>query len=358
MISIPKYMKTKNKIYNLLLEFVESDSCDDYNFYAILTKNIDIELKSFLSLLSKVSKNHHRTPIFNQKIKQILIYLANNITKYFSNSEIFDIFKSNKQILYILFQNHILNANEYVSQSILSNPKLSHFFYPEIQKFINEEDKEKLKNELQLENDSTLSPFEAKRQNGENDLYICSLIRNDSIEEFVSYINRANISVSSQINSSFFETNSFLLKKETVSLIEYSAFFGSIQIFQFLVLNEVDLTDDLWLYAIHGKNSEIIHYLESLHIEPKDKTYNECLKESIKCHHNEIAEYIQNNLLTEINTTHDNIKRWGIQFYNYKYIPKIIENNYSFFYFSLYNYDTLVKLYIEEEKDEIEKKII
>ena len=353
---IPNYIKAKNKIYNLLLEFLESDDDDDFDFTAVLTNNIDVELKYFLSLLSKITKNHHRTPIFNKKINQILNYLSNYITKYLSNSEIFDIFKSNKQILYILFQNHILVSDEYVSQSILSNHILSHFFYPEIQKFINKEDKEKLKNDLQLQNDDAISSFEIKRQIGENDSYICQLIRNDSIEEFVSYKNRTNMNISSIINPSYYETNSFLLKKETISLIEYSAFFGSIQIFQYIALNNGDFTNDLWLCAIHGKNAEIIHHLESLHIEPKDKTYNECLKESIKCHHNEIAEYIQNNLLNEKNNTSDDVIKWGIQFFNYKYIHKIIVNSYSFFYFSLYNYDTIVNLYINKKKNEIEKK--
>ena len=75
-------------------------------------------------------------------------------------------------------------------------------------------------------------------------------------EELIKLFNGFN-----KISSSFYETNSFLLKKKTISLIEYSAFFGSIQIFQFLVFNNVDLNDDLWFYAIHGKNAEIIYDL-------------------------------------------------------------------------------------------------
>ena len=76
--------------------------------------------------------------------------------------------------------------------------------------------------------------FEEKRQKGENDSYLCELIRTDSIEDFISYVNQKNISLSSKIKSSIFETNSFLVEKEP-SLIEYTAFFGSIQIFQYLL---------------------------------------------------------------------------------------------------------------------------
>ena len=61
---------------------------------------------------------------------------------------------------------------------------------------------------------------------------------------------------------SIFETNSFLLEREETSLIEYAAFFGSIQIVKYLDLNGVDLSDSLMLFAIHGKNVELNNFLE------------------------------------------------------------------------------------------------
>ena len=99
-------------------------------------------------------------------------------------------------------------------------------------------------------------------------------------------------------NISIFETNPFLIKRKA-SLIEYAAFFGSIQIFKYLQLNNVELTPSLWLYAIHCNNPEIIHLLEENHVIPEDKSYFECYKESIKCHHNNIANYIKDNLIDE-----------------------------------------------------------
>lgn len=115
--------------------------------------------------------------------------------------------------------------------------------------------------------------FEENRRKGENDSYICQLIRNDSIEEFVSYTNRMNYSLTkSIIPSSIFETNSFLINK-TTSLIKYAAFFGSIQIFQYLLLNGVELRPKLWLYAIYGRNAEIIHLIEVNHVQPNDEKY-------------------------------------------------------------------------------------
>ena len=118
------------------------------------------------------------------------------------------------------------------------------------------------------------------------------MIRADSIDDFIIYVNRYNISLSSTINSSIFETNSFLLKNKKTTLIEYAAFFGSIQIFQYLRLNNVILSKRLWLYSIHGKNWELIHLLEECRVRPENGTFIKCLQESIKCHHNDIANYI------------------------------------------------------------------
>ena len=129
-------------------------------------------------------------------------------------------------------------------------------------------------------------------------MYISKLIREDLIEEFDEHITKANLSLNIKIAESIFETHPLLVEKQA-TLIEYAAFFGSIQIFNYLRMNNVKLTPSLWIYAIHGRNSEIIHILEDNHVKPEDTTFTECLVESIKCHHNEIAEYIENFLMQQ-----------------------------------------------------------
>lgn len=53
-------------------------------------------------------------------------------------------------------------------------------------------------------------------------------------------------------------------------------------------------------YHLHcGQNLEIIHILENKKVQPEDETYDEIYKESIKCHHNNIANYIKENLLKQ-----------------------------------------------------------
>ena len=169
-----------------------------------------------------------------------------------------------------------------------------------------------------------------------------------------------------EISSSFFETNSFLLNYASVSLIEYSAFYGSIQIFQYLILNNAELTSSLWLFSIHGKNAEIIHLLEENHIKPKDETFKECYIESIKCHHNEIAKYIENNLLDQdfvmknidIINDDDNILLNYFRYYNFDLLPNNCSPQIILAFLIKFNYFETVKKFIAKGKIDLNKKII
>ena len=82
------------------------------------------------------------------------------------------------------------------------------------------------------------------------------------------------------------------------SLIEYSAFFGSIQIFQYLFINNVAIEEQkLSLYSIHSNRADMIHLFESYGILKTEEIIEGYFLESIKCHHKQISEYIANNLI-------------------------------------------------------------
>ena len=119
--------------------------------------------------------------------------------------------------------------------------------------------------------DMSLDDFKLNQKNGENEKLICYYMRNDMVEDFIRLINQTNLSLETTIDESIFETNAFLIDKEP-TLIEYATFFGSLQIVKYLQLNNIKLTSSLWMYAIHGRNAEIIHLLEENHVQPKDKT--------------------------------------------------------------------------------------
>ncbi|KAK8875640.1 hypothetical protein M9Y10_005812 [Tritrichomonas musculus] len=154
-----------------------------------------------------------------------------------------------------------------------------------------------------------------KRKCGENDSYIAMLIRNDYVEEFIKYINQTNYDLNSQINKSDFETNPFLNNRDP-TLIEYAAFFGSIQIFQFLIKNNVKLVPSLWFYAIHGRNPDIIHILEGNNVKLNEKAYEFCIKYAIKCHHNDLARYLLDQKNQNICYFH-----YCLKFNNYEMMP-------------------------------------
>ena len=198
--------------------------------------------------------------------------------------------------------------------------------------------------------------FYEKRKRGENDGFICSLIQKDSIDNFIIYVNKNLISLNSIIKPSNYETNNFLFKNNNITLIEYATFFGSIQIFNYLRLNKVELTPSLWLYAIHSKNADIIHLLEENQIKPKNDSYNKCLIESIKCHHNDIANYIQNQYLLEDSTC--NVLVDCLKYYNFHFTEKNLINESSFVYLCEYDYRMLVNIFLKETDVDINMKII
>ena len=353
-----EYLKEKKEIYDILLKFLNCEGDEEYNvqnLFDILQKqNIlksKVEMTNFFRLLVKISNNYHRSPEFLQKIKQILQNFIGFMKNSYTHTELFNIFKSNKPITLFLIKNQIIDINKEIVKEIIfrsqeTNTKYHHFFYPEIKKFLETQELENLEQELKETDQNIMENFDLKREKGENESFICELIRNDSIEEFVIHVNQTNLSLlSTIIKPSIFETNSFLCKNNP-SLIEYAAFFSSIQIFQYLKFNNVEMKPSLWLYTIHGKNAEIIHLLEENSVQIPDNSYQTCLNESVKCHHNEFAKYFQDNFLNENEIDY----KYEFKFFNYELIPSELRSNSTFYYLCSYDYQEMIKLYLKQNE--------
>ena len=365
-LAIQKYVNQKKEIHNLLLNFIENSGVNDTDFQNLIdlinTQNYEEnreELEHFLRLISKIAKNHHRDTDFFKKTEKILLHLENVIKQTFSISEIFKIFKSNKLIILSLIKSKIIALDEEIVKLILEEKNnYCHFFFPEIKSLMGEEKVKQIESEI-----SNIDNFEEKRQIGENDSVICSLIRNDSLDDFISHVTNSNLSIESEIQPSFFETNSFLLKQKKTTLIEYAAFFGSIQIFQYLLLNKVEPTASLMQYAIHSKNGELIHLLEEkVKINP-----NECFVESIKCHHNDIATYIKDNFLESVKECVDIIIGDTIKtkipiafiYYNFEFFPLELDSiEYPFSFMYKYKYIEFLKRYLGKYNIDMNKFLI
>lgn len=176
-----------------------------------------------------------------------------------------------------------------------------------------------------------------------------------------SYITHNNINLSSHIPPSIFETNSFLIGISP-QLIEYAAFYGSIEIFNYLRFYNCPANPELMLYAIHSNNAELISLIDKEKVEPDEEEY---LKEFIKCHHNEIALYFKQKILSQNNLNskqlfefNDMIYSCSFEYSNYSFYPKKLKKNYAIYYLSKYNYNTIIKDFYKLVRKEINRKRI
>ncbi|KAK8835963.1 hypothetical protein M9Y10_040160 [Tritrichomonas musculus] len=309
-----------------------------------------------LFLISFLSNYHRRSSHFYYIIDQILLIFKDDFKKHLSNSEIFNIFYANKRLILFLLKNQILHLDPKFARvsDFQIDAKFPHYFFNELGSFFEEYLKREIEEELKKINQDS-QDFQANRELGENETYLCQLIRNDLLDEFITYAHKINLPLKSKIKTSIFETNLFLIKNEP-TIIEYAAFFGSIQIFNFLRLSGVELNSNLWLFAIHG-DGEIIHLLEENSIKPPDNSYEKCFIESIKCHHNEMARYFLNNYLDQnIINEDESVLSQIIASYNYEFFPDDFSNEISFFTFCRMGNFTFAEYMLNTKSFDVDKK--
>ena len=306
--------------------------------------------------------------------------MKDKIANNFSNFEIFNIFKGNKRVLLFLHDEKIIKIDENISKRLISNKYFHmhypHYFLPEIKPYIEKKWLANCKNAyysskcvksfFDMIDKDLPENFYENRKKGENENNICEFIRNDSIKEFIIYHNKNSISLHSKIQPSIYETNLFLLKKQNkkpITLIEYAAFFGSIQIFNFLIMNNIKLTKSLWFYSIHGGNGEIIHLLEDNHIDPPKNddqcnVYNKIYIEAIKSHHNEIADYIMNFYLE--NKEEEKSQDFAIhylKYFNFISVQNEMINESLFYDLCQYDHPLFVYDLLTEKNIDLNKEI-
>lgn len=365
-----QYLEQMKNIQNTILEFINNEQNEGnyQNLISFLNQEVkenQYKFRSFLNMISKISENYHQSPDFYDKIIKIISIFKVEIKQTFSNHEIFNIFKSNKRILLFLFEENILIPDEFIA-SFISTKKYQkrsypHFFYPEFKKFFDTTFSNKIKEEISYYIDVESDSFNQQRKVGQNEAIICKLIREDSLNDFISYVSKNRIKFNASIDFSIFETNKFLYDKQP-TIIEYTAFFGSIQIFKYLLSCEVKLKPPVWLYSIHGSNSEIIHILEEHEILPQDKIglqiydepYEKCLIESIMCINNDFANYIQSNFIKKQEKLPE-YALLNIKYFNYNGYPNDLQNEKTFYLFCKYDEPFFVDFLLKNGNIDINK---
>ena len=321
----------------------------------------------FLRLISKISNNHHRGHNFISKLERILINYKKIIIQNFTNMEIFKIFKGNKRILLFLLEEKIIIMEKDIVEKFFTNKyrnaEYPKYFSPEIKPFMDFFlfTKNHWDNQIMTELPQN---FNELRKIGENESFICELIRNDSIDEFISYVNKNNISLKSIISPSIFETNQFLLKKKIdMTLIKYAVFFGSFQIIKYMQLSGVVLNPELCIYSIHGKNAEIIHLLEENISVVSDRNdnknfYGKYIDESIKSYHNDIANYILDNYLPIEERKSSNFLNQCFKSSNLLLLQNELNYEDTLFYLCQYDYYFLLKLLLKDDGIDVNKILV
>lgn len=211
------YIEKMKYIYEIIIDYLEAeDALAETRSFENLFKYFQeqkirenkYDLKEILHIIIRISNNHHRTINFSEKIEKVLTSFQDDIKQTFSIWEIFNIFKSSKRMLLFLFENNILipdkNIFHILKQEKYEKMNYLQFFNIEFNQF---------KKFKAIEFDTEL--FKQKRKIGENDDILCNLIRNDLIKEFIILFNKINFSLNLEIESSIFETNSFLIDKKT-----------------------------------------------------------------------------------------------------------------------------------------------
>ena len=69
------------------------------------------------------------------------------------------------------------------------------------------------------------------------------------------------------------------------------------------------------------------------------KKHEEIMKESMKCHHNEIADYIQNNYIINDKDKTKSEVFIGIKYHNFKFIDNEQINETTFMFFTIIHND-------------------
>ncbi|KAK8853002.1 hypothetical protein M9Y10_018000 [Tritrichomonas musculus] len=364
------YLDEMKKIQENILEFLESESNTENIFKNLkqIFNEIKIyddqhKLKSLLHLLTKIAENHRRNPNFFNKIEQILSIFKEQIKKYFSNWEIFTIFKGNKKILLFLIEEHVINIDENIAKEITTKKKYRkskypQYFAPEIKYLLKANWFPRYDNLIKQINEEIPEDFYELRKIGEEDRFICKLIQKDSIKEFIVHVNQTNLPLTTSFEPSIYETNSFLAEKSQISLIEYAAFCGSIQIFNFLKTNGVQIEQSLLNYSIHGKNAGIFHFCEeNIKIEDnycsllfcENVSCIELFEESIKCHHNDFANY----LLSNYAVPEDLVLDYLIENYNFEFMQSNLINEDSFLLLCKFDYYIFAEFLLKNKNIDI-----
>lgn len=298
--SIQRYINKMKNILSLVLQYIDCEYNYD-SYFNMLKKVLDqkirtnkYKLQSFLSSITSIGREHRIVNDFFKKLFKIVDIFRKEIISYYSNEVIYEIFHRCYRLLLYVIEEKILK----VDFDIANKLKEKYYFYKEVKPFI---DSGEISPNYKEKYPTLDENYEKNRRNAVNESKIASIIREDSFDEFISYVKENKIDFEDYcLPFSYFD------RFESVfSIPEYVVLSGSTQIFEYL-LNQNKLKDlsDLFFIAVQSNNPEMIFILEEnfndeIIDEIKQNTGLPAYIKAIESFHNDIAHYVKTNYNVE-----------------------------------------------------------
>ena len=134
-------------------------------------------------------------------------------------------------------------------------------------------------------------------------------IKEDDIDSFQDYLSEkmySNLNYPIRLETD--QPPHFVAWDTRISLLNLAAFYGSVKIFKYLLLNNCETSDDTFSYAVAGGSMEIIRICDQ-----KSFKFKNCLKASVQFHRRDIAEWIL------LNFDFEEVSLWDcINYHNYE----------------------------------------
>ncbi|KAH0793308.1 ankyrin repeat protein [Histomonas meleagridis] len=117
---------------------------------------------------------------------------------------------------------------------------------------------------------------------------LCYYIKEDELENFQNYLSKnPTFNINQKIPSPQYTAPFYVCFELSIDLLSLSAFYGSLQIFKYLIEQNVQITKRCSLYAVAGGHSDIINILKE-----KGVSFSDCFYTSVQYHRYELSDLI------------------------------------------------------------------
>ncbi|OHT03023.1 hypothetical protein TRFO_29679 [Tritrichomonas foetus] len=220
---------------------------------------------NFKNLLIFLANVDHYRPKSNQCVLRILDSIQIYMTQFhFSSFDLTTIFDSCYHLLYYLFYKGFIEYSMILLKA-KSNQTLFGYFSEVIRKKSPKDYEEMTKKHpwiLRIIEKSDLTDYHNRCLKGFNSDYCLEVIRNDDYDQFIDLLRKNCFDFTSNIPKNIYMINEHFVPDDNITYIDYAAFYGSLKIFKFMILEVPYIPKLTQILALNGGHSEIIHILE------------------------------------------------------------------------------------------------